>query len=175
MVARISVGATKADVRRVAAENPTWRVELEPGGTLTVSPPAGGGSGARNATLTAMMRDWARTRDYVVFDSSTGFELPDGSVVSPDTSLVALNRWSKLSPDEREDFPALAPDIAIELLSKTDRPAALRDKLTHLRAQGTGFVVLLDPYRRDIWTAGQSPPDFPTDFDDVFCAGDVNR
>jgi Uma2 family endonuclease len=32
-----------------------------------------------------------------VFDSSGGFLLPDGSVRSPDASLVRLERWQALS------------------------------------------------------------------------------
>ena len=30
---------------------------------------------------------------FQTFDSSTGFGLPDGSVLSPDASLVRLERW----------------------------------------------------------------------------------
>jgi Uma2 family endonuclease len=119
------------------------------------------------------MREWARARGYVVFDSSTGFELSDGAIVSPDTSLVAIDRWRSLSAEQREDYPPLAPDIAIELVSKTDRPAAVRRRLTHLREQGTPFVVLLDPYRSEVWSDGSVPSEFPTDFEDVLSAADV--
>ena len=46
-----------------------------------------------------------------MFDSSTGFLLPDGSVRSPDASVVQLDRWQSLSPAQREGFPTLEPQI----------------------------------------------------------------
>jgi Uma2 family endonuclease len=173
MVARISVGATKDDVRRVSAENPGWRVEREPDGTLVMSPPAGYASGVRNAVLTAKMQAWGQSHGYIVGDASAGVTLPNGAVVAPDTTLIASDRWRQLSLEEREDFVPLVPDIAIELVSKTDRPAATRRRLLHLRSQGTPFVVMIDPYRDEIWTDGVAPEDFPADFADVIHAADV--
>ncbi len=173
MVARISVGATKDDVRRVSADNPGWRVEREPDGTLVMSPPAGSASGVRNATLTAKMRGWGEAHGYVVGDASCGVSLPDGSVVAPDTILIAANRWRQLSLKEREDFAPIAPDVAIELVSKTDRPAEVRRRLRRLRLQGAPFVVMIDPYRNEVWTDGSAPEDFPPNFDDVIHAADV--
>ncbi len=49
-----------------------------------------------------------------LFDSSSGFRLPDGSVLSPDASLVALDRWQALSPEERRGFAPLCPDLVVE-------------------------------------------------------------
>lgn len=173
MVARISVGATKDDVRRVSAENPGWRVEREPDGTLVMSPPAGYASGVRNAVLTAKMQAWGQSHGYIVAGASAGVTLPNGAVIAPDTTLIAIDRWRQLSLEEREDFVPLVPDIAIELESTTDRPAATRRRLLHLRSQGTPFVVMIDPYRDEVWTDGAAPEDFPTDFSDVIHAADV--
>ena len=41
------------------------------------------------------------TGGWKAFDSSTGFRLPDNSVLSPDASLVALDRWQVLSAEQR--------------------------------------------------------------------------
>jgi len=45
---------------------------------------------------------------WLAFDSSTGFRLPDGSVLSPDASLVDLERWQALSAEERRGFAPCA-------------------------------------------------------------------
>jgi Uma2 family endonuclease len=37
----------------------------------------------------------------MLFDSSTGFRLGDGSVLSPDAALVNLDRWHALDAVER--------------------------------------------------------------------------
>lgn len=173
MVARISIGANKDDLHRLSAENPGWRFELEADGTLVVSPPAGFASGVRNAALTAKMRAWGEAHGYVVGDSSAGVELPDGSVVAPDTSLISSGRWRDLSAEDREDFAPIVPDIAIELVSKSDRPAEIRRRLARLRSHGTLFVVMIDPYHSVVWTDGQAPDYFPKDFDDVIHAADT--
>ena len=64
---------------------------------------------------------WAdRVGGWRVFDSSTGFHLPDGSVLSPDASLVRLERWQALTPEQRRSFPPLCPDLLVELTSPSE-------------------------------------------------------
>ena len=41
--------------------------------------------------------------------TATGFELPDGSVHSPDASLVRLERWQALSEEQRRGSRPCAP------------------------------------------------------------------
>ncbi len=60
-----------------------------------------------------------------MFDSSTGFRLPDGSVLSPDASLVELERWQALSPEQRRGFPPLCPDLVVELATSLSGEAVL--------------------------------------------------
>jgi Uma2 family endonuclease len=52
------------------------------------------------------------------------------------------------------------PDVAIELLSRTDRAEDLRSKLLRLRRLGAAYVVLLDPHRGEMWTDGHLPSGF---------------
>ncbi len=67
--------------------------------------PTGGESGKRNADLTTDLNIWNRqTKLGIVFDSSTGFKLPNGAEHSPDTSWVKLDRWNTLSSEQRQKF-----------------------------------------------------------------------
>jgi Uma2 family endonuclease len=88
----------------VCAANPEAVLELAADGTLIEMTPTGGASGARNQTLGALL--WLAIEQsrlpLKLFDSSTGFLLPDGSVRSPDASVVRLDRWQALSEAERE-------------------------------------------------------------------------
>jgi Uma2 family endonuclease len=80
--------------------------------------PTGGSTSTRNTRLLMRLQLWAdRQGDWKVFDSSTGFLLPDGSVPSPDASLVRQKRWLALSEAERDGFPPLCPDLVVELAS----------------------------------------------------------
>lgn len=67
--------------------NPELRIERTPEGDLLVMPPTGGETGRRNANLIADLTLWSRQDSSgVVFDSSTGFLLPDGSERSADAA-----------------------------------------------------------------------------------------
>lgn len=168
MVARISLTATDDDVLRISAENPGWKVERNAQGQISMAPPAGGASSVRNALLTKLVVDWASQHDYVAFDSSGGFRLQDGSIVSPDAALLRRPVWIALA--DRERFVPMAPHVAIELVSFTDDPAELRHKLLMLRQHGTSYVVLIDPYRKSVWTDGTPPAGFEPDFSAVLAA-----
>jgi Uma2 family endonuclease len=168
MIAHVPMHASKDDLIRVSDANPGWKVELDADGTLLMSPPAGMASSRRNLLLSIMINAWAEEHDYIGFDSSAGFELPDKSVRSPDAALVPRADWQALSNDDREAFGPIVPAIAVELASKTDRAARLQAKLRRMRELGTTYVVLIDPYRRKVWTDGDRPPDFPEDFSSLF-------
>src|SRR5690349_2365675 len=73
--------------------NPELRLERTPEGDLIVMTPAGGASGSRNVHLIAALQGWAqRDRSMVVFDSSTGFLLPNGAMRAPDAACVLRSR-----------------------------------------------------------------------------------
>ena len=166
MIAR-SGYATDDDVMRLSAGNPGWRIERGPTGVLTMTPPAGAATGKRNARLTRMFDEWAETHGYVAFDSSAGFRLPDTSIVEPDACLVTQESWDKLSANEQERLFPGAPEVAVELCSVSDNPTELREKLERIRKAGASYVVLIDPYRGEIWTDGIPPADFNIDFNSL--------
>lgn len=98
--------------------NPDWKLERNAQGDLVVMAPTGGETGSRNADLLIRLGIWnEQSKLGVVFDSSTGFHLPNGADRSPDVSWVQSDRWNALTPQQREKFPPLAPDFVIELMS----------------------------------------------------------
>jgi len=111
---------TAAQFAEVCAANPEAVLELDADGHLIEMTPAGGETGSRNQTLGALLWLAVRQSDLPlkVFDSSTGFMLPDGSIRSPVASLVRMDRWQALSEAERRGFPPLCPDLVVELASQ---------------------------------------------------------
>ena len=112
-----------------------------------------------------MLDEWAEAHGYISFDSNGGFRLPDTSVVAPDGSLVTQESWDKLTAKQRERFFPGAPVVAAELCSDSDNPNDLRAKLERIRQAGASYVVLIDPYRTEIWTNGVAPEGFELDFE----------
>lgn len=120
--------------------------------------PTGGESGKRNADLTTDLNIWNRqTKLGIVFDSSTGFKLPNGAERSPDTSWVKLDRWNTLSSEQRQKFVPLCPDFAIELRSETDSIKTLREKMREYLDNGLRLGWLIDPKTQsvEIYRPGQ--------------------
>jgi Uma2 family endonuclease len=150
---------TPAQFAEVCAANPEAVLELAADGTLIEMTPTGGSTSARNSALVFQLQSWARSSGgWIVFDSSGGFRLPDGSVRSPDASLVRQERWRALSEAEREGFPPLCPDLVVELASPSDQPQALRRKLAAYMANGAALGWLLLPQSRtvEVWTAAET-------------------
>lgn len=96
-------------------------------GHLIHMTPTGCETGARNSRLLMRLLAWTDSvGGWQVFDSSTGFLLPAGSVLSPDASLLRLERWQALTPEQRRGFPPLCPDLLVELASVFKGPPCWR-------------------------------------------------
>jgi Uma2 family endonuclease len=134
--------------RELCRENRDIRLELTAKGQLIVMPPTGWESGKRNANLTIDLGIWNRQAQLgVVFDSSTGFILPNGAIRSPDAAWVATERLTALNPNP-EGFLPLAPDFVIELRSASDRLKSLQDKMQEYIDNGVRLGLLLNPQDR---------------------------
>ena len=139
---------TDEELRELSRRNPGYQLERDAEGRLVVTP-AGGESGRRTAEVLGQLRDWAReARNGPVFDSSTGFKLPDGSVRSPDAAWVREDRWRALTEDQRETFPPLCPDAVFEIRSRSDLIDDLRAKMQSYIQNGAAVGLLIDPYDR---------------------------
>jgi Uma2 family endonuclease len=159
-----SLRLTPEQFAQLCRANPDAVLELAPDGSLIPMTPTGSETGSRSGELFFQIKTWARGRGgWMAFDSSTGFRLPDGSVRSPDASLVALERWRALSAEERQGFAPLCPDLVVELASPSDDGprgrSSLRRKMTDFRANGARLGWLLIPAEQavEVWTSLDEP------------------
>jgi Uma2 family endonuclease len=129
--------------------NPELRIERSAEGDLIVMPPVTGETGWRNAEVTIALGAWAhQDRTGVVFDSSTGFLLPNGAMRSPDAAWVRRERLGKLSPEQKRKFIPLCPDFVAEIRSATDSLRMVRAKMEEYIANGAALGWLIDPSTR---------------------------
>lgn len=137
---------TSEDFEQFASAYPELRLEMTREGELVIMAPAGGETGNWNADLTADLVIWNRIAGTGrVFDSSTGFVLPNGAKRSPDASWIELTRWESLTPEQRKKFLPLCPDFALELRSATDRLSSLQTKMREYIDNGVKLGWLIDP------------------------------
>ncbi len=159
---------TPDQFERVCQANPDAVLELAADGQLIAMTPTGGETGSRNSALILQLGLALRQSalPLKLFDSSTGFRLPDRSVLSPDAALVRPERWQALTPEQRRSFPPLCPDLVVELASPSDEGprgvSALRQKMELYRHNGAQLGWLLLPAEQavEIWRSdGASPPE----------------
>jgi Uma2 family endonuclease len=147
---RLGVSPSDEDIRRLAAHNPGYQFERTAGGELVVTP-TGGRAGRCEAELITQLSNWANADGTgLVFSSSTGFLLLDGSLLVPDASWVRRDRWEALGPEAQEGFVPLCPEAVFEVVSPSDSLTYLRRKSRDYIANGARLVVLVDPKRRAV-------------------------
>lgn len=123
--------------------------ERDRNGGLIIMPPTGGLTGDRNSDLNYQLRAWNRQYKLgKVFDSSTGFKLPNGADRSPDTSFVVMERWNSLTRKQKEKFLPLCPDFVVELRSPSDKLKKIQAKMEEYKENGAKLGWLIDPKRK---------------------------
>lgn len=144
--------------QQLAAVNRDLRLERTATGELIVMPPTGSDTGNRNLDIEGQLWLWNRqTKLGVVFDSSTGFHLPNGADRSPDASWIKLERWQALTPQEREGFAPICPDFIVELRSPSDSMEKLRARMREYMENQALLGWLIDRKNRkvEIYRQGQ--------------------
>ena len=126
--------------------NPESKFERRADGTIEFLTMTGGDTGRRNSELITDLTIWNRQgRTGFVFDSSTGFRLPNGAVRSPDAAWVRAEAWQALPAGQQEKFPPLCPDFVVELVSPSDVLTDVLAKMQEYVANGCRLAWLIDP------------------------------
>jgi Uma2 family endonuclease len=126
-------------------------LERNASGEIIIMSPTGGETGKSNSDLNFQLSLWNRKAQLgVVFDSSTGFQLPNGADRSPDAAWVSQARWDLLTPEQKQKFPALCPDFVIELRSASDSLPKLQAKMREYIENGLQLGWLIDRQNRRV-------------------------
>ena len=139
--------------------NDTLEFERDSQGNIILMSPTGIFTGGFNSRVTTELGIWNNENQLgEVFDSSTGFTLPNGAVRSPDVAFVLREKWDALPEDELETFGHVCPDFVIEIRSKSDGLPYLQDKMKEFIANGTKLGWLIDRFdnKIHIYKADQS-------------------
>ncbi|MGQ0548198.1 MAG: Uma2 family endonuclease [Armatimonadota bacterium] len=156
---KLAAPPSDEEILELSERNPAYQFERTAAGELIVTP-TGSAGGRRDLALSAQLDTWAEADGRgVAFGSSTGFRLPDGSLLSPDASWVRRERWEALTVEQQEDFAPLCPDAVFEILSRSDTLSDLRKKIRVYLANGAHLAVLIDPQRRavEIYAPAREP------------------
>jgi Uma2 family endonuclease len=151
---------TDTEFEALCRENDNVLFERTKEGAVRMNPPAGGWTSSGNQEIAGQLYNWWAAHERGrVFDSSGGFRLPDGSILSPDAAYVSKERLKQLPKGALRGFPRVCPDFVIELLSASDVLAELQSKMTDWIANGALLGWMIDPYQHQVFVyrAGQLP------------------
>jgi Uma2 family endonuclease len=74
------------------------------------------------------------------------YVLPSGNKRGPDASFICAERLAALPADTV--FPPIAPDLAVEVVSPSDRSRSVLDKVGEYLDAGVRLVWVIDPVKR---------------------------
>ncbi len=141
----------------LAASNRELQLERTAKGELIVNPPTGWETGKRNFALIGQLYRWHEGyQQGEAFDSSAGFTLPNGAILSPDVCWVSPGRWDALTDEERGTFPQVCPDFVVEWRSASDSLQSLQAKMQEYLENGAKLGWLIDPQNQvvEVYRAG---------------------
>jgi Uma2 family endonuclease len=141
-------------------ESEDVQIERTSKGTIRVNPPTGAFTGDGNSEINRQLRNWWDTHlQGRVFDSSAGFFLPDGSMLSPDASYVLPEQLEGITRKQLTGILRLCPAFVVRLLSPSDSLAETRGKMERWIANGAQLGWLVDPsdQRVFVYQPGSEP------------------
>ncbi len=119
---------------------------------IIVMTPTGIDSGIKNSDLIFQLMLWNNQYNLgYVFDSSSGFTLPNSAVRSPDASWIKKERYDALDKEDVQKFGHICPDFVIELASKSDRIKDLKLKMEEWIENGCRLGWLIDPKEQKVY------------------------
>ncbi len=155
-------------------ENRDLRLERNAQGEIIIMSPTGGITGKKNSKIIFRLEAWNEDAQLgEVFNSSTGFYLPNGAMRSPDAAWVEQSRWDALSYEQQEKFPPLCPDFVVELISPSDALKPSQEKMNEWMTNGCRMGWLIYPKEEKVWVYEGETINEITGFDQTISGGSV--
>lgn len=90
----------------------------------------------------------ARPHYVTLYESSTGFRMVGGNIRSPDVSVMRNERL----PEGKSPIGFIdgAPDLAVEVISPSEKPTDILEKISEYFESGSQEVWLLFPERKQV-------------------------
>lgn len=109
-----------------------------------------------------------------IFSSSTGFNLPDSSMRSPDASWVSNEQWDQLTLPQKQKFAPVTPEFVVEIKSPSDSLKELQMKMEEYINNGVKLGWLIDVEQELVFIySPKHTPKSVTGFDQTLKADDT--
>lgn len=168
------IAMSDAEFFEFCLANRHLRIERNAAGEIIIMSPTGSKTGALNARFTVALGIW-NLKDNLgeIFDSSTGFKLPNGATYGPDAAWMPREKWNTLTPAQQEVFAPIVPNFIAEIRSKSDTVNPIQEKIAEFMECGCQLAWLIDPMlqKTTVYHADGQEEEVP--FDAVLSGGSV--
>ena len=157
---RPSAPVSDEELMRFSEQNKPYKIERNKDGEITIMTPVGGIGSTNEMYVASKFFNWAEDDGTgISFSPNGGFNLPDGSCLSPDAAWLPLDRWDALTPEQQTGFPPLCPDFLIEVRSQSDPRRMDEAKMQTWLDNGAKLAWLIDPIdgKVTIYRPNQTP------------------
>ncbi len=114
-------------------------------GKLFLTAPSDIVSGATGARFSSLLADWVYEHKLGhVFAARTGFQFPNGDLLSPRISFVSHTRLKRLT----RSYVSVVPELIVEIKSSIERIRGIEEKIVLFLEQGVQVGILIDPDKR---------------------------
>ncbi len=142
-------GFTEDEFFEFCQLNDELKIERLSTGQIVLMSLTGSKTGNKNAKLLIRIGNWNESANTgEIFDSSSGFRLPNSAVRSPDVSWISKERWRELGSNEQEGFAPICPDFVCELASSPRQLPELKEKMEEYMDNGSRLGWLIDPFQK---------------------------
>ncbi|MCE7041907.1 Uma2 family endonuclease [Dyadobacter sp. CY312] len=127
--------------------------ERDSNGNIIFMSPTDSFTGSFNSDILIEIGVWLHSHKVQgkLFDSSTGFTLPNGAVRSPDISWVSRAKWDGLSKENKEKFAPVCPEFIVEVRSKSDDLKYLLNKMEEYMNNGCQLGWVIDRFEEKVY------------------------
>ena len=135
------------------------KLELDAEGRLLVSTLPGVSGSQWEGEMFLELGLWAREYGGRAYGSRLGVELPNGARYAPDAACLSPEQLADYAASGRTWLVRFCPHFVAEVMSRNDRPSAVRRKMEEYIANGGRLGWLIDPFRRQahIYRPGAEP------------------
>ena len=131
---------------KFCALNDILRIERNAKGEIILMAPAHPNTSSKNSYISSRLQFWTEEDGTgECYESSAGFNLPNGALRSPDASWISNFRLESLTPEQRSGFFDICPDFVIELRSSSDSLRMLQEKMQEYIDNGARLGWFIDP------------------------------
>ncbi len=136
-----------ADELERMPDDDSVQIELDEGELITM-PPAGEEHGHIGCGISAELGYFVKKHKLGrVYSADTGFRLSRDTVRSPDVAFVRKDRVEAI---HGQGFAKGAPDLAVEVFSRSDSVRQLKRKVKQYLATGSHTVWVFYPKRKEV-------------------------